>query len=415
MLRGGVQSCAQDITPSGVWRLRAVASKVFVERPAAFPLDPTLLHPPMSTTFFEPVVEKKGLNPLGLKGIDHIEFIVDDADQWRDFFVNKYGMASRFYADEKSGVRGRRAHVVGQGRINFLLAEPQGRGAEADFMKWHLDKHGCGVRDVAFRVMDARHALTEAARRGANVVRPLDEHDQFIGGSIAAYGDTIHTFIERKPHTQFAPGYEPLPGSFDEGDINFAMIDHVVVNVEHMEPWVKYYEDIFGFDLFMHFNINTGRSALMSKVVSSTDGWVKMPINEPSSANSQIQEYLDKYNGPGVQHIALLTPNIVATIAEMRRMGQEFLEVPDSYYDAEFDQRIGKIEEDKEELKRLKILVDRDHDGYLLQLFTKCVFTRPTLFFEVIQRRGRAMGFGEGNFRALFEAIEREQQLRGSL
>ncbi len=371
----------------------------------------------MSTTFFEPVAEKKGVNPLGLKGIDHIEFIVDSADQWRDFFVDKYGMACRFYADANSGVRGRRAHVVGQGRINFLLAEPQGRGPEADFLKWHLDRHGCGVRDVAFRVKDARQALREAARRGAKVVRNLDEHEQFIGGSIAAYGDTIHTFIERKPHTEFAPGYKPVPGAFEDGDINFAMIDHVVANVEHMEPWVKYYEEIFGFDLFMHFDINTGRSALMSKVVSSTDGWVKMPINEPSSANSQIQEYLDKYNGPGVQHIALLTPDIVTTIAEMRRMGQEFLDVPDTYYDAEFDARVGAIEEDKALLKQLKILVDRDagDGGYLLQLFTKCVFARPTLFFEIIQRRGRARGFGEGNFRALFEAIEREQQKRGSL
>ena len=370
----------------------------------------------MSTTFFESTVEKKPrLNPLGLKGIDHIEFIVDNADQWADFFVTKYGMARRFYADEKSGVIGRRAHVVGQGRINFLLAEPQGRGDAADFMRWHLDRHGCGVRDVAFRVKDAHHALTEATRRGARVVRPLDEHTEFNGASIAAYGDTIHTFIERKPHTGFAPGYVAVPGGFDDGDIHFAMIDHVVANVEHMEPWVKYYEDIFGFDLFMHFDINTGRSALMSKVMSSTDGWVKMPINEPSSANSQIQEYLDRYNGPGVQHIALLTPDIVATITEMRRLGQDFLEVPDSYYDDEFDKRVGRIEEDKEELRRLKILVDRDHDGYLLQLFTKCVFTRPTLFFEIIQRRGRAMGFGEGNFRALFEAIEREQQQRGSL
>ncbi len=372
----------------------------------------------MRTTFFaKEAAPKAAANPLGLKGIDHIEFIVDDADQWRDFFVNQYGMAGRFYADENSGVRGRRAHVVGQGRINFLVAEPQGRGPEADFMRWHLDQHGCGVRDVAFRVRDARHALAEAARRGASVVRALDEHDQFIGGSIAAYGDTIHTFIERKPHTEFAPGYQPVAGGLDEGDINFAMIDHVVANVEHMEPWVKYYEDIFGFDLFMHFDINTGRSALMSKVVSSTDGWVKMPINEPSSANSQIQEYLDKYNGPGVQHIALLTPDIVTTIAEMRRMGQEFLDVPDTYYDAEFDARVGAIEEDKETLKQLKILVDRDEGdgGYLLQLFTKCVFARPTLFFEVIQRRGRARGFGEGNFRALFEAIEREQERRGSL
>lgn len=370
----------------------------------------------MSTTFFEkPAAKKTDANPLGLKGVDHIEFIVDDADQWRDFFVNKYGMTPRYYADLSTGVKGRRAHVVGQGRINFLVAEPQGSGSEAEFMRWHLEKHGCGVRDVAFRVRDARRSIEEAGRRGAKIVRPLDSHEQFNGGSIAAYGDTIHTFIERKPHTEFAPGYKPVPGAFEDGDIHFAMIDHVVANVEHMDEWVKYYEDIFGFDLFMHFDINTGRSALMSKVVSVTDGWLKLPINEPSSQNSQIQEFLDRYNGPGVQHIALLTPDIVATVAEMRRMGQEFLEVPDSYYDEEFDQRIGKIEEDKDMLRRLKILVDRDHDGYLLQLFTKCVFTRPTLFFEIIQRHGRAMGFGEGNFRALFEAIEREQASRGTL
>jgi 4-hydroxyphenylpyruvate dioxygenase len=371
--------------------------------------------PRMTTTFFAPAAKPATGNPLGLKGIDHIEFIVDDADQWRDFFVGKYGMTCRFYADEKTGVKGRRAHVVGQGRINFLLAEPAGTGPEADFLHWHLDRHGCGVRDVAFRVKDARHALTEAGRRGAKVVRALDEHAEFNGGSVAAYGDTIHTFIERKPHTGFAPGYRPVAGGVEEGDIHFAMIDHVVANVEHMEEWVKYYADVFGFDLFMHFDINTGRSALMSKVMSSTDGWVKMPINEPSSQNSQIQEFLDRYNGPGVQHIALLTPDIVATVAEMRRMGQDFLDVPDTYYDAEFDRRVGEIEEDKDMLRRLKILVDRDHDGYLLQLFTKCVFTRPTLFFEVIQRHGGAKGFGEGNFRALFEAIEREQEKRGTL
>jgi 4-hydroxyphenylpyruvate dioxygenase len=370
----------------------------------------------MATTFFEPSVEHKtSANPLGLKGVDHIEFIVDDADQWRDFFVGKYGMTSRFYADNASGVRGRRAHVVGQGRINFVVAEPQGSGGEADFMRWHLEKHGCGVRDVAFRVKDARHALEEAGRRGARVVRALDEHASFNGGSIAAYGDTIHTFIERKPHTEFAPGYRPVAGGIEDGDIHFAMIDHIVANVEHMDEWVKYYEDVFGFDLFMHFDINTGRSALMSKVMSSTDGWVKMPINEPSSQNSQIQEFLDRYGGPGVQHIALLTPNIIDTVAEMRRMGQDFLDVPDTYYDAEFERRIGEIQEDKDVLRRLKILVDRDHDGYLMQLFTKCVFARPTLFFEVIQRRGRAIGFGEGNFRALFEAIEREQAARGTL
>ena len=370
----------------------------------------------MSTTFFEkPTQRKADANPLGLRGVDHIEFIVDNADQWRDFFRDKYGMTARFYADESTGVKGRRAHVVGQGRINFIVAEPQGRGPEADFMRWHLDKHGCGVRDVAFRVQSAQHAITEAVRRGAKQVRALDEHAEFNGASIAVYGDTLHTFIERKPHTGFAPGYQSVPGVVEDGDIHFAMIDHVVANVEHMEEWVKFYEQVFGFDLYMHFDINTGRSALMSKVMSPTDGWVKLPINEPSSANSQIQEFLDRYNGPGVQHIALLTPDIMKTVAAMRRMGQDFLDVPDTYYDAEFEARIGKIEEDKEELKRLKILVDRDHDGYLLQLFTKCVFSRPTLFFEIIQRRGRAMGFGEGNFRALFEAIEREQARRGSL
>ncbi|MGA2015856.1 MAG: 4-hydroxyphenylpyruvate dioxygenase [Opitutaceae bacterium] len=370
----------------------------------------------MATTYFEPSVERKtGVNPLGIKGIDHIEFFVDDADKWRDFFVGRYGMASRFYAAGSTGVRGRRAHVVGQGRINFVVAEPQGRGDEADLIRWHLEKHGCGVRDVAFRVKDARHALSEANRRGAKVVRDLDEHASFIGGSIAAYGDTIHTFIERKPHAEFAPGYHPVPGEAEHGNIHFAMIDHVVGNVERMDEWVDYYERVFGFDLFMHFDINTGRSALMSKVMSSTDGWVKLPINEPSSQNSQIQEFLDRYGGPGVQHIALLTPNIIGTVASMRGRGQDFLEVPDTYYDAEFDRRIGAIEEDKEVLRSLKILVDRDHDGYLMQLFTKCVFARPTLFFEIIQRRGRALGFGEGNFRALFEAIEREQARRGTL
>jgi 4-hydroxyphenylpyruvate dioxygenase len=371
----------------------------------------------MSTTYFETPVDKKALsNPLGLKGIDHIEFIVDNADQWRDFFVDKYGMTVRAYGDVQSGLKGRRAFVVGQGRVNFLVAEPQGTGAEADFMRWHLDRHGCGVRDVAFKVKDAKHAFTEAQRRGAKPARSLFEDAGIVHGAIAAYGDTVHSFVERRKHGDFAPGYVNQPSGIEDRDINFAMIDHVVANVEQMDPWVQYYQEVFGFDLYMHFDINTGRSALMSKVVSSTDGWVKMPINEPSSANSQIQEYLDQYRGPGVQHIALLTPNIISTIDEMRRMGQEFLDVPDTYYDAEFDKRVGKIDEDKDLLKSLRILADRDtEDGYLLQLFTKCVFTRPTLFFEVIQRKGTSLGFGEGNFRALFEAIEREQARRGTL
>ncbi len=371
----------------------------------------------MSRTFFDKPVERKtAANPLGLKRIDHIGFCVDEADQWRDFFVQKYGMTARAYGDNSTGLTGRRAHVVGQGRVNFVVSEPQGEGAEAEFLKQHLEKHGCGVRDIALKTLDAKHAFNEAQRRGATAACGLLADGPVAHGAVAAYGDTIHSFIERRDPAVFLPGFRNVPGGIEDRDINFAMIDHVVANVERMEEWVRYYEEVFGFDLFMHFDINTGRSALMSKVVSSTDGWIKLPINEPSSANSQIQEFLDRYDGPGVQHIALLTPDIVATIGEMREMGQEFLEVPDSYYDGGFEERVGRIQEDKETLRRLCILVDRDNgDGYLLQLFTKCVFTRPTLFFEVIQRRGRSVGFGEGNFRALFEAIEREQAKRGTL
>ncbi len=371
----------------------------------------------MSRTFFDKPVERKtAANPLGLKQFDHIEFWVDNADQWRDFFVQKYGMVPRAYGDNSTGLHGRRAHLVGQGRVNFLVTEPQGAGVEADAVRAHLEKHGCGVRDVAFRVKDAQHAFTEAQRRGANPAKEFFADDFVAGAAIAAYGDTIHSFIERKKQGEFLPGFQNVAGGIDDRDINFAMIDHIVANVERMDEWVTFYEQVFGLDLFMHFDINTGRSALMSKVVSSTDGWIKMPINEPSSANSQIQEFLDQYNGPGVQHIALLTPNIISTIDEMRKMGQEFLDVPDSYYDENFEERVGKIDEDKETLRPLRILVDRDNEtGYLLQLFTKCVFARPTLFFEVIQRIGTSMGFGEGNFRALFEAIEREQMKRGTL
>lgn len=368
------------------------------------------------TTATMPAPSTATQNPLGVKGIDHIEFIVDDADKWRDFFAKDFGMARRAYADAATGVEGRRAHLVGQGRINFLLAEPAGTGDKGGELRAHLEKHGCGVKDVAFRVADARAAMAEAEQRGAKVVRPLDEHEHFVAGSIAAYGDTIHTLIQRKTNVEFAPGYVNVAGGMEDGDIHFAMVDHVVANVEHMEEWVSYYADIFGFETKMHFDINTGRSALMSKVVGSEDGYIKLPINEPSSQNSQIQEYLDEYNGPGVQHIALLTPNIIATVHEMRQQGVEFLEVPDSYYDEELTRRIGTIEEDLDALHKLGVLVDRDReDGYLLQLFTQCVFNRPTLFFEVIQRRGNSLGFGEGNFRALFEAIEREQKRRGRL
>jgi len=364
------------------------------------------------------VVQKnhpKAHNPLGVKSIDHLEFFVDDVEKWANFYIHNFGMYRRCFGDTSTGLKGRKAVVVGQGRVNFLFAQAEGPGPEADFIRAFVAKHGCGVKDVAFRVRKCADALKHAESAGATIVRPLDEHDIFVGGTIAAYGDTVHTFIERKRHGDFAPGYLNVPGGIEDGEIQFAMIDHIVANVEHMDEWVDFYHRIFGFDQTAHFDINTGRSALMSKVVGD-DGYIKLPINEPSSKNSQIQEFLDEFKGPGVQHIALLTPNIVTTVREMRAQGVSFMDVPDSYYDEEFKKRVGDIKEDIAELKDLKILVDRDRpDGYLLQLFTHPIFGRPTLFHEVIQRRGNSDGFGEGNFKALFEAIEREQVRRGTL
>lgn len=357
----------------------------------------------------------KDHNPLGIRGIDHIEFFVDDVEQWAKYHETCLGMWRRSRGDASTGLVGRRACVVGQGRINFLFAEPQGDSPGAADIREHLAKHGNGVKDVAFRVRDAAAALDHAVKAGAKVVRPLDEHDVFIGATIAAYGDTTHTFIQRKEHAAFAPGYVNLPGGIEDSEIQLAMFDHVVANVEHMDEWVDYYARVFGFEQTAHFDINTGRSALMSKVVGSTEGYIRLPINEPSSANSQIREFLDVYNGPGVQHIALLTPDIVATVREMRARGMKFLDVPGTYFDA-LPGRVGEIKEDIGRLRELGILVDRDRqDGYLLQLFSQPVFDRPTLFYEVIQRRGNSEGFGEGNFRALFEAIEREQAKRGTL
>ncbi|MBE7463505.1 MAG: 4-hydroxyphenylpyruvate dioxygenase [Planctomycetes bacterium] len=355
-------------------------------------------------------------NPLGLRGVDHIEFLVDDAERWANYYIQHYGMYHRGYGDTQSGLKGRKAFVVGQGRVTFLFAQAEGTGPEAEAIREFVGKHGNGVKDVAFRVHDTEQALKAASSKGAKIVRPLDEHEIFIGGTIAAYGDVVHSFIQRKKHATFAPGYVNIAGGAEDGEIHFAMIDHIVANVEHMEEWCAYYRDIFGFDQLAHFDINTGRSALMSKVMTDEDGYVKLPINEPSSKNSQIQEFLDEFKGPGVQHIALLTPNVIATTRAMRESGVEFLEVPDTYYDEHFDERVGEIKEDKQTLRDLGVLVDRDRpDGYLLQIFTQPVFDRPTLFHEIIQRRGNSAGFGEGNFRALFEAIEREQAKRGTL
>jgi 4-hydroxyphenylpyruvate dioxygenase len=359
---------------------------------------------------------KADYNPLGIKGVDHLEFFVNDANAWAEYHIDKLGMYKRATGDPSTGLRGRKAIVVGQGRVNFLFAEPANdRTPESDSIRQHVEKHGNGVHDVAFKVKDVAAALEHARKCGIKVTRDIDTRGTFIGGSIAAYGDTVHSFIERHNHNEFAPGYVNVPGGIEEGDIQFMMIDHIVANVERMDDWVDYYGRVFGFEETRHFDIKTGKSALMSKVVGPQDGYVQLPINEPSSKNSQIQEFIDEYKGPGVQHIALLTANIIGTVGAMRERGMDFLGVPDTYYEL-MPQRVGEIKERIDDLKKLRILVDRDRpDGYLLQLFSKPIFDRPTLFYEVIQRRGNSDGFGEGNFQALFEAIEREQEKRGTL
>jgi 4-hydroxyphenylpyruvate dioxygenase len=358
---------------------------------------------------------RQDYNPMGVKGLDHVEFYVDDVNAWADYHEKRLGMYRRAQGDPSTGLKGRKAIVVGQGRVNFLFAEPAGDSPEARAIAEHIEKHGNGVHDVAFRVRSVEQALAHAESQGIRIVRRPEAGSDFVAGAIAAYGDTIHTFIERKSHSLFAPGYVNVPGGMEDDDIQFMMIDHIVANVERMQEWCDYYHRVFGFEEARHFDINTGRSALMSKVMGPSEGYIKLPINEPSSQNSQIQEFLDEYRGPGVQHIALLTSDIITTVREMRNRGMDFLDVPDTYYEAA-PARVGEIREKMEQLKDLRILVDRDRpDGYLLQLFSKPIFDRPTLFYEVIQRRGNSDGFGEGNFTALFEAIEREQAKRGRL
>lgn len=359
--------------------------------------------------------ETRSGNPLGIRVIDHLEYFVNDVEEWAEYHEQKVGLHRRAEGDVSTGLRGRRSIVVGQGRVNFVFSEPQGDSDDAAAIRTYLETHGCGVRDIAFRVADVSAALTTAEERGATIVRPLEEHEGYASGTIAAYGDTVHTFLSRASRRDFAPGYTNVAGGVECGDIHVAMIDHIVANVEVMDDWVDYYAKVFGFDETAHFDIQTGRSSLMSKVVGDTEGYIRLPINEPSSENSQIQEFLTEFRGPGVQHVALLTSHICRTVNSMRSQGVDFLDVPDTYYEA-MPARVGTIRERFEDVKAARVLVDRDReDGYLLQLFTKPIFDRPTLFYEIIQRRGNSVGFGEGNFQALFEAIEREQEKRGTL
>jgi 4-hydroxyphenylpyruvate dioxygenase len=358
---------------------------------------------------------------MPLHGIDHIEFYVSNAVQAAHFFTRALGFRETAYAGLETGVRDRVSRVVEQGRIRFVLTSPlRGR---SDIAR-HVAEHGDGVKVVAIGVPDAEHAYRFTVERGATAVREpweqSDEHGTVRMSTIATYGETLHTFVDRSDYGgAFLPGYGPVEGGPDEAGL-LVGIDHVVGNIElnTLDHWVSYYERIFGMTEMIHFtdrDISTEYSALMSKVMTDGKGRLKFPLNEPAEGKrkSQIEEYLEYYGGPGVQHIALATTDIVGAVTELRARGMEFLSTPETYY-AELPERIGEIDEDLADLRRLGILADRDDEGYLLQIFTRNLGDRPTTFLEVIERHG-ARGFGEGNFKALFEAIEREQEKRGNL
>ncbi|QJW93175.1 4-hydroxyphenylpyruvate dioxygenase [Frigoriglobus tundricola] len=366
------------------------------------------------------------MTDIPLRKIDHIRFFVGNARQSAFFYRNAFGFDVIAYAGLETKVKHEAGYVLKQGEITFVLTSPL---SEQHPESRRLVTHGDGVMDIALDVPDVRAAFEETVKRGAAPVRPPealeDDSGVFETASIRAYGDTTHTFINRDRYRGvFAPGYRPIdPERYQtatERPVGLAAIDHVVANVEEgkMNEWVEFYRKVLGFNQLVSFDdkdISTEYSALMSKVVQNGTGRIKFPINEPAAAKrrSQIDEYLQFYGGPGVQHIALITGDIVKTVRAMRANDVSFLRVPRTYYDTLSD-RVGAIKEDVEELADLGILVDKDDEGYMLQIFTKPVADRPTLFFEVIQRRG-SKSFGKGNFKALFEAIEREQDIRGTL
>lgn len=359
---------------------------------------------------------------LPIVGTDHIELYVGNAKQAAHYYQHAFGFELIAYAGPETGIRDRASYVLRQGKIRLVLTSPLNIQSE---IAAHIHKHGDAVRVLALEVTDATHAYRETISRGASSAkeptRVKDEFGEAVISSIKTYGDVIHSFVERKEYSgPFLPGYKIHKSNAAHEPIGLQYVDHCVGNVElgQMNNWVKFYEKVMGFNLLVTFDdkdISTEYSALMSKVVSNGNGYIKFPINEPAEGKrkSQIEEYLEYNNGPGVQHIAVATHNILFTVSELRKRGVEFLHVPDTYYD-DLSDRVGHLQEDIQALKKLNILADRDEDGYLLQIFTKPVQDRPTLFFEIIQRQG-AKSFGKGNFKALFEAIEREQAMRGNL
>ncbi len=359
---------------------------------------------------------------LPLKGTDHVEFYCGNAKQSAYYYQMAWGYKLVAYAGLETGLKDRASYVLEQGKIRLVLTS--GFDPDSEISR-HVAKHGDGVKVLALWVDDARKAWEETTKRGAvSIMEPVemkDESGTVVISAIKTYGDTIHKFVQRGDYRgPFLPGYQPAKNDLPVRSIGLQYVDHCVGNVElgHMNEWVRFYEDVLGFKLLITFDdqdISTEYTALMSKVVSNGNGYIKFPINEPAHGKrkSQIEEYIEFYRGAGVQHIAVATNNILETVSELRHRGVEFLYVPDTYYENLLD-RVGKIEEDIELLRANNILVDRDDEGYLLQIFTRPVQDRPTVFYEIIQRKG-AKSFGKGNFKALFESIEREQERRGTL
>lgn len=364
---------------------------------------------------------------LPLLGTDYVEFYVGNAKQAAHFYKTAFGFQSFAYRGLETGSTDSVSYVVKQDKIKLILTTPLNSKSPIND---HIVKHGDGVKVVALWVDDARKAYEETTKRGAkSYMEPTvetDEHGEVVRSGIYTYGETVHMFVERKNYNgTFLPGFEAWESDYNPEPVGLKYIDHMVGNVgwNEMNIWVKWYEDVMGFENFLSFDdkqIHTEYSALMSKVMSNGNGRIKFPINEPAEGKkkSQIEEYLDFYEGPGVQHIAVATNDIISTVADMRKRGVEFLSTPpDEYYKAVPERLMAhdhKLREDIETLKSLGIMIDADEEGYLLQIFTKPVEDRPTLFFEIIQRMG-ARGFGAGNFKALFESIEREQAKRGTL
>ncbi|KON88634.1 4-hydroxyphenylpyruvate dioxygenase [Sporosarcina globispora] len=363
--------------------------------------------------------EQKTADFFPVKEVDYLEIYSGNAKQSCHYFCTAFGFKPVAYSGLETGNRETVSYVLQQRKIRLVIT---GTLNDSSRVSNFIKKHGDGVKDIALAVDDVEKAYKAAVERGAIEIQPpfelKDEHGTVKKAVIGTYGDTIHTLVERNNYTGvFMPGFEPYQSEVPFEDAGFIGIDHVVGNVERMEEWVNYYANVMGFKEMKHFtdkDITTEYSALMSKVMHN-GGRIKFPINEPAEGKrkSQIEEYLEYYNGPGVQHLAILTEDIVSTVSTLRKNGVEFLNTPDSYYEM-LSERVGKIDEEIDKLKELNILVDRDDEGYLLQIFTKPIVDRPTLFIEVIQRKG-ARGFGEGNFKALFESIEREQERRGNL